>query len=153
MPKIHSKQPSPKINKAQISENQGCSSDQHPFFSFRFMTTNKVHSLSFLDSMRGPARELTLRSLYEKLEAISQRPWVYWAQERKKSGLETIKYEQLRFEPSTDVTLTKDTTLYVFRFDTYQGTGKGRIIGFKGSPCSALHIIGYDFDFSAYPHG
>ena len=71
----------------------------------------------------------------------------------RKTGLETIPFDELEFSPGPGANLTKDVKLFVFRFDTYQGTGQGRIIGFKSSPCSVYHIIGFDFDFSAYPHG
>ena len=71
---------------------------------------------------------------------------------RKRVGLETITYDQLHFSPGGDAIITKDTKLYVFRFDTYRGRNQGRIIGFKGAPCAVLHVVGYDFDFSAYDH-
>lgn len=153
MPKIRSKAQSTTINKAITSEKQGCSSDQHPYFSFRYMTANKQYSLSYLESLQGPARENTLKMLYERLAELSCHPWLYWTQQPKNIGLETIKYDQLHFEPQNNTELTKDSTLYIFRFDTYQGHGKGRIIGFKSAPCSVFQIIGYDFDFSAYSHG
>lgn len=68
----------------------------------------------------------------------------------KSTGLETISYQDIGFK--VDANLSKDTTLYVFRFDTYQGHNKGRIIGYKNAPCSVLHVIGFDIDFSSYEH-
>lgn len=153
MSSLRSKTQSPKIKKDTAPENQGCSSDQHPFFSFRYMTSNKRYSLSYLDAIQGASREKTLKSLYDKLETLSCYPWLYWTQQRKNIGLETIMYERIKFEPKQGANLSKDSTLYIFRFDTYQGNGKGRIIGFKSTPCSVFQIIGYDFDFSAYDHG
>lgn len=87
-----------------------------------------------------------------RFEELTSHPWLYWEQQPKRAGLETISYDQLNFQPNGDIVITKDTTLYVFRFDTYRGSGKGRIIGFKESPCAVYHVIGYDFDFSAYQH-
>ena len=144
----------PKIslpNKSTIL-SQGCISEQYPWFSFRYVTTNSAHSLKFLEKLEANGREITLTGLYKKLEELSKEPWRYWTQNRKSSGLETINYSELNFQVSNFPELTKDTSIYVFRFDTYQGTGKGRLLGFKLSPCSVFHIIGYDFDFSAYKH-
>lgn len=132
------------------NESQGCSSDQHPWFSFRYMTRNKHFSLEFFTDSH--AKEITLSCLLARLEELSKQPWVYWMQQPKNTGLETMKYEELNFVASEDSNLSKDTTIYIFRFDTYQGARKGRIIGFKSTPCSVFHIIGYDFDFSAYSH-
>lgn len=149
MGKLKAKVQSNKID-GKSNANQGCSSDQHPWFSLRYMTTNKNHSLAFLGN--GSDRETTLSCLFSRLEELSGKSWLYWTQQPKQTGLETIHYDQLNFSSSEDANLTKDTTIYVFRFDTYQGNGKGRIIGFKSAPCSVFHIIGYDFDFSAYKH-
>lgn len=63
-----------------------------------------------------------------------------------------IEYSMLNFTAASDAGLTGDTKMNIFRFDTHLGNGKGRIIGFKDSPCSAFNVIGYDFDFSAYSH-
>lgn len=149
MPQLKSKTQSNKIN-GKSTTIQGCSSDQHPWFSLRYMTTNKTHSLDFLEN--GNDREITLSCLFARLEELSQQSWLYWTQQPKQTGLETIRYDQLTFSPNDKANLTKDTTIYIFRFDTYQGKSKGRIIGFKSAPCSVFHIIGYDFDFSAYKH-
>lgn len=150
MSKIRNKSETPKIKKTSADKSQGCSSDQYPWLSFRFMTRNKDHYIGFLDSLDKNEREITLKSLYDRFEEITQSTWTYWHQMNKKVGFETISYNQLKFSPNT--ALTRDTTIFVFRFDTYRGNKKGRIIGFKNSPCAAFQIIGYDFDFSGYDH-
>lgn len=83
---------------------------------------------------------------------MSQKPWSYWLGQRKATGCETLNYGQLKFSINSDVQLSKDETLYVVRFNTYQGEGKARIVGFKIPPCAVFHVIGYDFDFTAYAH-
>lgn len=150
--RIQDKTQSNKIRRKQNEQVQGCCSVQHPWLSFRYMTTNKSHSLKFLDSLDINAREFTVRSLLSQLETLTCYPWIYWMENRKKTGLETISCDALKFASASEANLTKDTTLYIFRFDTYQGSGKGRIIGFKRAPCAVYHIIGYDFDFTAYQH-
>lgn len=147
---IRDRSTKPKIQSSKSGQNQGCSSEQHPWFSFRYMTQNKQFSLEYLNKLNSSDRESTLVSLFKRLEELSCKPWLYWTQQPKKTGLETISYDQLHFSPN--ISLSKDTTIYVFRFDTYRGNGKGRILGFKGAPCSVLHVIGYDFTLSAYDH-
>ena len=61
-----------KIKLPSNYENQGCSSEQFPWFSFRYMTDNKKHSLKFLDSLGRSEREKTLLSLYMKLTHIRE---------------------------------------------------------------------------------
>lgn len=150
MGKLKEKSLKPKIATIQ-SATASCFSDQFPWISFRSMTANANYNLKSLST--GSIRELTLVGLYKRLQELSSNSWVYWTQQPKKSGLETLSYGDLNFEVGSSATLSKDTTIYVFRFDTYQGAGKGRILGYKSSPCSVFHIIGYDLDFSSYDHG
>lgn len=150
MPKIRSKTQNNKIS-GKPKEAQTCFSKQYPWISFQNMTKNKRYDLSSLNS--GSEREQTLHGLYRKLTELSSQTWLYWTQQPKRSGLETISYDDIHFTAATDSKLTKDTVLYVFRFDTHLGTGRGRIIGYKNTPCAVFHVIGYDLDFSAYDHG
>lgn len=149
-PKIISKTQNNKVSTKPL-EVQGCCSEQYPWFSLRYMTKNDRYSLEGLNP--GKDRENTLANFYARLVELSTQPWMNLVLQPKKNGLETITYDQLRFEADPQTNLTKDTTIYIFRFDTSIGTGKGRIIGFKKSPCAVLHIIGCDFDYSAYDHG
>lgn len=151
---IRRKTTSPRIGGKEKKEKeaQGCSSEQYPWISFRYMTANKDHSLAFLEGLEVRDRECTQKHLISRLEELSRHPWSDWINMRKRNGLETLSADELTFSPAQDAPVTKDMTMYIFRFDTYQGIGKGRIIGFKLSPCAAYHIIGYDFDFSAYDH-
>lgn len=138
------------IQKNKISPKSAdgnCFSDQYPWFSFKALTRNSRYNLNTLS---GRDAELTLKGLYNKLQDLSSKPWYHWMGLRKAAGLETMDYQNINFKANAE--LAKDTTLYVFGFDTYQGVGKGRIIGYKDSPCSVLHIIGFDIDFSAYKH-
>ena len=150
--RIRDKAQSNRIRRKQNEKAQGCVSDQHPWLSFRYMTTSKSHSLKFLDGLDANERDITLQGLFSQLEELARHSWLEWMENRKKTGLETLSYGELNFSPAQEKELTKDTTLYIFRFDTYQGTGQGRIIGFKRAPCATYHIIGYDFNFTAYQH-
>lgn len=150
MPTIRSREQKNKISKTSAFTPK-CSSEQYPWFSFKCMTTNAKYNLSSLSP--GSERESTLRGLYTRLIELSSQPWLYWLQQPKRSGLENLKYDDISFVANPQTTLSKDTTLYIFRFDTYRGKKEGRIIGFKQDPCATFHIIGYDIDYSAYDHG
>lgn len=150
MANIRGKKQNNKISGKPI-QSQGCFSKQCPWFSFQSMTRNPRYNLSSLKS--GTEREQTLDGLYRRLTELSSETWLYWMQKPRQTGLETMSYDEINFTAAPDSKLTKDTVLYVFRFDTYLGAGKGRIIGYKNSPCAVFHIIGYDIDFSSYDHG
>ena len=117
-----------------------CSSEQFPHISFRYLTSNKRHSLEYLQKCSVADRAKTMEGLLRRLEEITKSSWA------KLGALP----RQLRFS-GTDAN-KEDNKVWVFRFDTWQGHDKGRIIGFKDNPCSAFFVIGFDFDFSAYSH-
>lgn len=155
MSKLYSPKATNKIQNGKELDSQKCSSNQYPWFSFRYMTTNSNYTIYGLNN--GKESNETLHGLHDKLNELSMQTWAYWLSKPKASGIETIKFEQLNFSPNSmmfkECHFDKNSSVYVVRFDTYQGKNKGRIIGIKDSPCSVLHVIGYDFDFSAYKHG
>lgn len=146
-------QPQSKIHARRENDkrNEGCCSEQHPWFSFKAMTTNKDFNINGLPG--GREREQTLVGLFSKLNELSEKEWTQWLNMRNQNGIESLPFQRLQFKPNSSVTLTEDTTVYVIRFDTYKGSGKGRIIGYKDGKCAVLHIIGFDFNFKAYDHG
>ena len=139
----------------RVSQNPhtslSCCAVQVPWFSFRALTSNSRYNLD--DLPHGTEREVTLSLLYTRLRELSRETWLYWGQLRKQFGLETMEVKDLNFSPGGGIELPKDQTIYIFRFDTYQGANKGRIIGYKDDPCAVLHIIGFDVDFKAYDYG
>lgn len=64
------------------------------------------------------------------------------------NGLESIPLSRLNFDADKELTLSKDEKFLSIRF----GQQDRRIIGIKRNGCPILHIIGIDFDFSAYQH-
>lgn len=150
MGKLKAKTQSPKIS-GKPESSRGCCSQQCPWFSFKSVTKNTKYNLSGLSG--GNEREQVLWGLYSRFLELSGKPWSYWILQSKQTGLETLSYDQLCFAANSDMQLAKDTTIYVIRFDTHRGHGKGRILGYKETPCSVLHVIGFDLDFSAYDHG
>ena len=74
--------------------------------------------------------------------------WLELGKESKKTGFETILYSQLNFSPN-GLELSNDTKLIIFRFNKQNW----RLIDYKSSNFkSVLHIIGFDFNFTAYKH-
>lgn len=72
---------------------------------------------------------------------------------KKQGGFETIEYNNFKSSITNNLpsskNISKDTKLYVFRF----GHGKYRMICYKSNSCyAAMHLIGFDFDYSLY-HG
>jgi hypothetical protein len=129
-----------------------CQEKQYPFFSFRYMTTNKRYSLSSIEKLNASEQHAVLSGLVQRISEITKESWVSLrSQRREQNGYETIPKRQFNFDCAYP--LTDDVKLIVFRFDTHLGTKSGRIIGFKDSPCSAYYVIGLDLDFSAYNHG
>lgn len=147
MGKLRTKEQNNKI-RTQATNDRICCSEQYPWFSFKSLTSNSNYNLSSLK--QGTEREATLHGLFEKLHELSSNTWLHWTQQPKKTGLETLKYEDIGFKACSSI--TNDATVYIFRFDTHLGSGHGRIIGYKDAPCATLHIIGFDLDFSAYKH-
>ena len=150
MGKLKAKSQNIKID-GKANVNQGCCAEQYPWLSFKSMTRNDRYNLSKL--VPGTEREQTMVGLYSKLNELSSKPWLHWVTMRKTVGLETLTYNDLHFQAAPGEVIAKDTTIYVFRFDTHLGTNKGRIMGYKNEPCAVLHIVGFDVDFSAYNHG
>lgn len=133
-----------KIRKDDIVRRRGSDCDQFPTFSFLHLTTNKRHNFNYLTEQIHQTKAI----LYDRLEEISQHDWKYWLSQPKKTGLEVLPYDRMRFSPKS-IQLANDENIYVFRF--YQN--QYRILGIRKEKCPVFYIIAYDFDHSAYDHG
>lgn len=118
------------------------------FFNFQYITTDDNYNLS--RRLEKPV----CKDLISALHKFSQSSW----EELKKKGKNSGGFEMLEYgmmSPSIankikNKLLTNDTKLYVFRF----GGKKYRMIGYKSNSCkAAMHILGFDIDFSLYNHG
>lgn len=117
--------------------------DQYPAISYRYMTTNKQYSL------KDKCEPIMLAHiLHKRLLEITQKPWIYWSQQDKGYGFETLEYSRININPS-GCELTGDEKIIIFRFDS----SRCRILGFRKDSCPTLYIIGFDLNFSAYNHG
>lgn len=141
MNKIKNKKSEIKVSITRTNDNK-CS--DVPFFSFRYLTTNKEYNLEKLDN--NEKKEWAL-ALINRIKEISQNSWVHWHNLPKSQGIETIPYKEIKFSPN-GYSPSKDEKIIVFRFHSQDG----RIIGFKENNCSVFYIIGFDTKFSAYKH-
>lgn len=141
----------PKISKAKIAENRGeCVCHSHPVFCFKYLTTNSNYNFDFFGKDTNKRRDASV-ALIERLEEISKLDWKEFYLCDKKHGCETMDITFLNFKICDELrsTLTNDTKFLSIRFKNQ----KYRLIGIRKSTCAVLHIIGYDFDYSAYNHG
>ena len=130
--------------KLKISKNFLEKSPEMPSFSFRYLTTNKDYNFESLDKRK----KLEFQSaLAERMIEITQKSWLEWHNLDKKHGYEMIPSQQLRFSPN-GYTFSDDEKVIVFRFNSQEG----RIIGIKNSESAVYYVIGFDTDYSAYPH-
>jgi hypothetical protein len=138
---------SKKISKSASKRGGDC--PQVPAFSFGYLTTTKKYTLGYISDSND--RRTAIENVYNKLAEIGTENWLHWYENGKKHGLETLYAGDLSFSPSRK-RLTPDEKVIVFRVKSYAGK-EGRILGIREDGCPILHIIGYDFNYSAYNHG
>lgn len=107
MSRIQTKQPKNIID-GKSSGISACCSEQYPWFSFKDMTTNSSYNLKKLP--HGTEREKTLLGLFEKLNELSSKTWLYWHQNQKALGLETMRYDELSFSANSEANISKETS-------------------------------------------
>ena len=146
MRKIKQNNPNLKISKP--NQDQAIKEPDKPVLSFVYLTSNSRYNFDIFG--KDKHNRLTAKeALVDRLIQLTQQPWIYWQSlGKKQGGLETLKASNINFLPQ-DYTFSEDEKVIVFRFcsDAY------RIIGFQDSSSPTYHIIGFDFDHSAYDHG
>lgn len=121
-------------------------------FSFCYLTANGSFNFDYFNSSQKRECETIKASLYDRLEELSKYKWIDLMALPKGHGFETIPVSRLKFQPSEMDDISGQKAI-VFRFKGVNGKDC-RIIGIKEDHCSAVcHVIGYDFDYSAYDHG
>ena len=116
-------------------------------FSWKYLTTSKNYTFSsFANDMRKEMEaRRALSSLVIELSSLS---WydILCLKKNARCGFEQLQLSDLNFSPN-GYFFASDEKVAVFRF----GNQKYRMIGIMKE--DTLHIIGYDFDYSAYNHG
>lgn len=117
------------------------------FFNFQYITTDDQYNLS------GRIEKNVYKDLISALHKFSQNSWEELKKKSKyNGGFEMLEYGRMKPLIANKIKnkpLTNDTKLYVFRF----GGNKYRMIGYKSNRCkAAMHILGFDIDYSLYKH-
>lgn len=120
--------------------------EEYPIFCFRHLTTNKNYSFEYLKNNKDI--ELAKVKILDKIIELQSKNWLELGLKNKTTGYETITYNQLNFSPF-NIELYKDSKLIIFRINNQNW----RLIGYKSDNFKGvLHIIGFDFYYSAYKH-
>lgn len=137
-----------KLSLDKIQKKRGSECEQYPAFSFRYLTKKKKFNFDFFRGRQEEGNKM-FRSLSNKMKELSEKSYTYWnGIGKEQGGIETISFWQCKLKPY-DLTLPPDETIIVIRFCQQ----KYRLLGVKLDKCPTLHIIGFDFDYSAYNHG
>lgn len=128
---------------------------EHALFSFKYLITNDNYTFKYFGK-DSRAASLAYKGLINKLNEISQEDMSSILGKPKDIGIETLPYRQFN-KPFQNIldgipVISKDSKLTVLRFKA--GDKNYRIICKSDlSSQNIMHIIGFDFDFSAYNHG
>ena len=120
--------------------------EEYPIFCFRYLTSNKDYCFKYFknDVELSKAKVIIL----DEIMKYQHKSWLELGKESKKRGFETISFAQLKFSPS-GLNLSNDTKLIIIRINNQNW----RLIGYKSNNFkSVLHVIGFDFNYSAYKH-
>ena len=120
--------------------------EEYPIFCFKHLTTNKDYCFKYFQNNKGLEQAKAI--ILDDIINLQSKTWLALGMESKKTGFETISYNQLNFKPA-NLDLSNDTKLIVFRIYGQNW----RLIGYKSDNFkSVLHIIGFDFNYTAYKH-
>lgn len=126
---------------------------EHIVFSLRYLTSNKAYSMDYFgNDLRG---SLTAHeALLERMQELCRVDMMTAKLRGKISGSEQIPYKSLS-QPMQGICdgteiISKDSQLTVFRFwqNKYRMLCKTDM-----NHGNLVHIIAFDFDYSAYDHG
>ncbi len=120
---------------------------KYPVFCFKYLTTNKEYNLEYFKNDKT-GKLNAYEKLFEKISLMSSTNWVNFFNLNKRNGLETIEFKYLNF--SSSYVASKDDKFISIRFDKKNDY---RIIGIKSEKNKdVIHVLGFDFNHSAYNH-
>ena len=120
--------------------------EEYPIFCFRHLTSNKDYCFKYFKNNVELSKAKVI--ILDEIMKYQHKSWLELGKESKKTGFETISYSQLKFSLS-GLDLSNDTKLIIFRINNQNW----RLIGYKSDNFkSVLHVIGFDFNYSAYKH-
>ena len=120
--------------------------EESPIFCFKYLTTNKDYSFKYFQNDKD--LQYSKAIILDDIIKLQGRGWLAWGRGCGEAGFEAITYNQLNFRPA-NLDLSSDTKLIVFRINSQNW----RLIGYKSDNFKGvLHVIGFDFNYSAYKH-
>lgn len=135
-----------KNNNKKITNFSNQELEEYPIFCFKYLTTNNKYNFEYFNIINEKNKAKCI--IFDKLIELQQKTWKQLVLERKNIGFETLPNNQIRFSPN-NLQMTKDTKILSFRLNSQNW----RLLGVRSEHFkSVLHIIGFDFDFSAYKH-
>ena len=119
---------------------------EYPIFYSKHLTTNKKYNFNYFNNEK---EQIIVKSIIlEEILRLQEKTWVEWGIENKKTGYESIPITQINIIPK-NLILPNDIKTIVFRINSQ----KWRLIGIRSMHFkSVIHIIGFDFDYTAYKH-
>ena len=133
-----------KCNLSKINSKLGFVYDR-PLFSFNYMTKNKKFNFEHKDKVLIKKFSCLLLQKIKELENKFTIKQLFVLHNKK--VFESLCINKINFSPC-GITVSSDTKIYVFRV-----TKDYRMICLYSDIAPIFHIIGFDFDFSAYDHG
>lgn len=143
-----------KFSKKSINSKTCEVPDTSIFFSFQYITSDDHYNLNYLKKIKSGKEKAIYFDLFSSLSSFSQSSWKELQLKRKQSGgYETIEYGEMKESIANrlpkEKNISDDTKLIVFRFGNNY-----RMVGYKSNRCkAAMHVLGFDFDYSLYNHG
>lgn len=129
-------------------ENKLCNAkDVNPAFCFKYLTTNSKYNFDYFSDKNHKLK--MFETLFEKLDYCASYSRLELINQRKETGFEALDFERLKFQANAEKNLFGPKFISI-RFNQQ----RYRIIGAFSDVCpNVFHVIGFDFDYSAYNHG
>lgn len=132
--------------KDKIKEPENATLD-YPVLCFKYLTTNNGYNVKYFNHFREKAKAYS--ALFYLISDIQSTSWKDLMLRGKTKGFESINSGELNFKPS-NYKITPDEKVFILRFKR----NNYRLIGVKSNKNKdVLHVIGFDFDYTAYNHG
>lgn len=121
-----------------------------PSFSFAHLSRNKDRNFDFFKKSVREKEQAYSMMLHLLMEVSDQSILILRERGKQQTGgYETLPQSIVNCQPH-NLTLYKDEDIYSFRFGTQD---KYRMLCIFDRERIVFDVIGFDWDFSAYPHG
>lgn len=136
------------VKTGQYSGEESCIS-----VSFRYLSNNKRRNFDFFGDKRLREKNRAAEQFFSFLQRLTgkHRLEIMKLPKDVDCGFENLRFSTVNCTPC-GCNLPVDKLISVFRFGDNGNGGNYRLLGFFESNSPVLYVIGFDFDYSAYPH-